>query len=78
MKLKRDICCLVGVDILLSILCFIHYLMIFCFGFYRLCSLLENHAADFGKVAVYLVAEYIAQVQTVTILPNVKVGLYIS
>ena len=68
---------MVGVDILLSSLCFIHYLMLFCL-FYRLCSLLENHAADFGKVAVYLVAEYIAQVQTVTILPNVKVGLYIS
>ena len=40
---------------------------------YRLFGLIATHKLDFKKVAVYLVADYVEDVQKVTLIPSVKV-----
>jgi len=40
---------------------------------YRLFSLMSSHKLEFGKLAVYVVADYVTAVQKVTLLPALKV-----
>jgi hypothetical protein len=40
----------------------------------RLFSLMVTNKMDFSKVAVYLVSDYVTEVQQVTLLPTVKVS----
>jgi len=39
----------------------------------RLFSLMSSHKLEFGKLAVYVVADYVTAVQKVTLLPALKV-----
>ncbi|KAL3874331.1 hypothetical protein ACJMK2_037361 [Sinanodonta woodiana] len=41
----------------------------------RLFTLIVSHKADFGKVSVYVIADYVTEVQQVTLLPAVKKAL---
>ncbi|XP_052281558.1 uncharacterized protein LOC127879012 isoform X2 [Dreissena polymorpha] len=41
----------------------------------RLFSLIATHKLEFGKLAVYVVADYVTAVQKATLLPSVKRGL---
>lgn len=40
----------------------------------RLFSLVATHKVEFGKVAVYVIADYVTAVQRVTLLPALKVN----
>ncbi|KAK3576784.1 hypothetical protein CHS0354_014606 [Potamilus streckersoni] len=41
----------------------------------RLFTLIASHKVDFGKVSVYMIADYVTEVQQVTLLPAVKKAL---